>query len=534
MDELVSVILPVYNVRRYLDKCIQSILRQTYSKLEIILVDDGSTDGSGEACECWAKRDSRIKVIRTENRGVGNARNTGIELAAGKYLVFVDPDDWVHELFIEKMWKEMVLHDADIVSCDLMLYYEQDDRYVKKKIKRHFYIIENEEKKDYLFYIPVSMCCKLFKRELFADQNNRFPDFFYEDAALFPQLVYQAGKIIHVDDFLYYYLKDRMNSTTNSVGRTSDITKAIRYSFTYFQSRNILKGWEEPLRKYYTWRLYYRYMLYKGEKISKDCGDVLEEFVQGWQRLLNTKAYVWGSFNTRWSVYAMNFGYQSIGRHVCFSGLISQMLGKKLECELVEEKFFRRRMLEYDFFQKVPEELMAAPENEINAVIFDLLEERYDILETEDGCYVTDSEAYRENGIVLNVVNRIEAGSEQHWKLWVKACNRWIAMIENMDADIDVIMLKMRLAEGYQGENGFTLFEDQDLIKRLNNMIDKMEKYLIENCSRILFLQVEDPFYANESCGYGCAPQYLVRNIYRKYEAMIVEYIKSKAAVKRK
>ena len=105
MGSLISVVVPVYNVKQYLDDCMHSIVNQTYENIEIILVDDGSTDGSGELCEEWKGKDSRIRVIHQENGGLSAARNTGIEHAKGSYIAFVDSDDWVSEEYIEKLYE---------------------------------------------------------------------------------------------------------------------------------------------------------------------------------------------------------------------------------------------------------------------------------------------------------------------------------------------------------------------------------------------------------------------------------------------
>jgi len=111
----VSVVVPVYNVGKYLDRCVNSIVNQTYRNLEIILVDDGSPDRCPEMCDAWAEKDSRIKVIHKENAGLGMARNTGIENATGSYICFFDSDDYVHEETIEKAFKAMADNDAEIV-----------------------------------------------------------------------------------------------------------------------------------------------------------------------------------------------------------------------------------------------------------------------------------------------------------------------------------------------------------------------------------------------------------------------------------
>ena len=105
MNELISVVVPVYNVENYLEKCVSSITNQTYKNLEIILVNDGSKDNSGAICDDLAKNDSRIKVIHKENGGLSDARNTGINVATGEYIGFVDSDDWIERDMYEQLYK---------------------------------------------------------------------------------------------------------------------------------------------------------------------------------------------------------------------------------------------------------------------------------------------------------------------------------------------------------------------------------------------------------------------------------------------
>ena len=113
---LVSVVLPIYNVEKYLDRCVTSVVNQTYRNLEIILVDDGSPDNCPTMCEAWAARDSRIKVVHKENAGLGMARNTGIENATGEYICFFDSDDYIAPDTIEKCFNTARKEDADLVS----------------------------------------------------------------------------------------------------------------------------------------------------------------------------------------------------------------------------------------------------------------------------------------------------------------------------------------------------------------------------------------------------------------------------------
>ena len=117
MQENVSVIVPIYKVEKYLDRCVNSIINQTYKNLEIILIDDGSPDNCPKMCEDWAKKDNRIIVIHKQNGGLSDARNFGLDVAIGEYVTFVDSDDLISPTFIEKLVNLSKEHNAEIVSC---------------------------------------------------------------------------------------------------------------------------------------------------------------------------------------------------------------------------------------------------------------------------------------------------------------------------------------------------------------------------------------------------------------------------------
>lgn len=119
MNDLISVIVPVYNVEKYLDRCVESIVDQTYKNLEIILVDDGSPDNCPQICDEWAAKDSRIRVIHKQNGGLSDARNAGMAIATGEYIAFVDSDDWIHNQYIERMIKAVTIYKVQLVACDL-------------------------------------------------------------------------------------------------------------------------------------------------------------------------------------------------------------------------------------------------------------------------------------------------------------------------------------------------------------------------------------------------------------------------------
>lgn len=131
MNSLISVIVPIYNVEKYLDRCVDSIINQIYKNLEIILVDDGSPDNCPQMCDDYAKKDSRIKVVHKENGGLSDARNVGMKVATGEYVSFIDSDDYVSLDFYETLLETIVDNDSDIVECGVVKFYENEkfDKY---------------------------------------------------------------------------------------------------------------------------------------------------------------------------------------------------------------------------------------------------------------------------------------------------------------------------------------------------------------------------------------------------------------------
>lgn len=123
--KLVSIVVPVYNIEKYLEQCVDSIMEQLYTNIEIILVDDGSTDSSGDICDILASRDARIKVVHKNNEGVSIARNVGITISAGEYIVFVDPDDYMEQSLVKAMFDSMEKNNSDLVVCNYNVNYQQ-------------------------------------------------------------------------------------------------------------------------------------------------------------------------------------------------------------------------------------------------------------------------------------------------------------------------------------------------------------------------------------------------------------------------
>lgn len=219
---LVSVIVPVYNVEQYLDQCLQSICNQTYKNLEIILVDDGSTDSSGKMCDQWDSRDDRIKVIHKANGGLSDARNTGIESAHGEYFCFVDSDDLVAEDLISHLYQIMNEYGAGISACGIAHLYESRELTIKQGWQVRLLTADEaicEMLYQTSFLVPA--WGKLYRRTCF--ESIRFPvGMRFEDVAIMGDLFDVAGKIAFSSKQGYIY-RHRANSITTSRFSPNDL-----------------------------------------------------------------------------------------------------------------------------------------------------------------------------------------------------------------------------------------------------------------------------------------------------------------------
>ena len=217
-NDLVRIIVHVYNVEKYIEKCLNSRFGQTYRELDIILVDDGSTDKSGELCDRLAKMDKRVRVIHKKNGGLSDARNRGIDAAKGRYITFIDSDDYVSGNYIWHLYKLLIESQADIAITRAIKIYEKEEAGKEDSFEEADTCCFSPEEalKDMLYRknIPVYAGAKLFKMEIF--KNIRFPKGeLFEDLSTVYLLFHQAGKIVFNPVRDYYYLQ-RNNSIVNS------------------------------------------------------------------------------------------------------------------------------------------------------------------------------------------------------------------------------------------------------------------------------------------------------------------------------
>ncbi len=207
---LISVVVPIYRVEKYINRCINSIQEQEYKNLQIILVDDGSPDKCPAICDDYAQQDRRITVIHKSNGGLSDARNTGIEASKGEYIAFVDSDDYVDKKYISHLYRLIKKYSADISVCKYSKVLEGSHKYRMNPETNETLLTNIEAMKDlftYKEYSPVQAWNKLYKASIFFDNMIRYPKGkIHEDTITTFKLFHCATKIVYSDQRLYYYL----------------------------------------------------------------------------------------------------------------------------------------------------------------------------------------------------------------------------------------------------------------------------------------------------------------------------------------
>jgi glycosyltransferase involved in cell wall biosynthesis len=235
----ISVIVPVYKVEQYLHQCIDSILAQTFTDFELILIDDGSPDNCGAICDEYTKQDARIKVIHQENGGLSAARNAGIDIAKGEYLTFIDSDDLIKDIYLEKLLLSLTDNDTDISICGMLSFDDGTKPQETDEQITDYPIIMNGRDACLSVYqmdgkVPIMAWGKLYKTNLF--NTIRYPlGMIHEDDATTPKLFYRSPRINIISDKLYFY-RSRTDSITSKPfsAKRFDGVRAVQLCIDYF------------------------------------------------------------------------------------------------------------------------------------------------------------------------------------------------------------------------------------------------------------------------------------------------------------
>lgn len=243
MSPKVSVIVPIYNVEKYLRRCLDSVAAQTFSDYEVIMIDDGSTDSSRDIAAEYAEKLPQFKLFDNAKKGVANARNVGVQNSSGEYVAFVDSDDFVAPEYLEVLYCTASAVDADISTCNYAKFYQEKGKY-------HTILIRKPSEKVYTNTKFTKMVLndirvrsyvwnKLWRRSLFTDNGIKFNDIYFEDIAICPQLIHSANKIAVTDKCLYNYTQRKGSIMSSAMaGKINGYIYTLALMRNFFENHN--------------------------------------------------------------------------------------------------------------------------------------------------------------------------------------------------------------------------------------------------------------------------------------------------------
>jgi glycosyltransferase involved in cell wall biosynthesis len=507
----VSVIVPVYNVEDYIDDCLDSIVRQTFSDIEILLVVGQSTDNTTYKCRKWCQKDYRIRIIKETQRGLGPARNQGIKEAKGEYIVFVDSDDTIKSTYVEKLYKKIVGEQADLVECD----YSKIRSYSEKWEYATCTTMMKQELDIYnkLLIGNVTMWKIMTKRQLWIDNNIVQPEGILEDFFTYPILLFSAKKIVNISEDLYLYRKDRAGSlSSNHVATYSQIANVINHLINECIERNYFVKYRKELGAYIRKWISRCCSMSLGLLDHKQYLETRQSYMNVYHKYFNDlrclREVILGGFNLSRIVNKCSIVEDPYCR-INFTSLISIMSKRTKQYTVKHKNRYRKFMLnrEYqkDFFEFISKQ-------KPQFFFFDLLEERHDILQVNN-MFFTKSDAFEEASVdfddSVKIIHRI---SPECKKMWETSC---MAFFEQLFSFIDpknIIMIKNFLSEKYSDGVHMYFFDEREQIRKMNAILKEYYKFIETNFPNIHVIEVDiqDDFNCTDiNYEFGCYPWHL-------------------------
>lgn len=295
----ISIIVPVFNTASYLEQCLNSLVNQSIHAIEIICVNDGSTDNSLEILQDFAKKDGRIQVFSQENQGQSIARNKAMKIAKGEYLGFVDPDDWCEVDMFKKLYANAQKFDSDIAMCSFILFndktndYAQYDPYFTLETfsdKFDNQAFSPDETFGFIFRVCVSACNKIFKKSFITEHNMIFPEgLFFEDNVFFLETFLNAKKISLIRENLYVYRRFSNTSTCSGADyKKMDLFKVFDLMEAILTEKKLLPDNKKLSEYFCQYRIYT--LIYWYKKLSED--DIKLRFKKEFIKLFKAKTPV--------------------------------------------------------------------------------------------------------------------------------------------------------------------------------------------------------------------------------------------------
>lgn len=527
----ISIIIPVYNVFEWLDQCLESVMNQTFSDFEVILIDDGSTDGSELKCREWEKKDGRISLISKSNEGPSKARNLGLQRAAGTYLAFLDADDWIDRRYLEIMYKHITETDADLVECDV--YRVNSETGIKTYRVCSGCMGRDYTLKEHMKYGYTAIWKCLFKKELFIKNDITFPDCHSEARAVYPLLLALSNRVENVHEALYYYRIFRKGSLTAQPRPANEDENAIGIQASDimlqgFERCGLYSEYETILQQIVKLKLSDLLAVFFYRKEKEDFQKLTENyhaFIT--DRFPGTPDYpyiVIGGYNLNRILGHMNILHNPYCRFN-FTGLISLMNPVDTDVPFRHKNRYREIMLKREFenqFWDIIHEIM--PEY----LFIDFIEERFDIFSYGNG-YLTKSDALEDAECSLENAAVIKRNTKECRSLWEKSCLEFLKRLQDEYPSINIVLIENYLSEQVGDVHVRNTYENIDEIRKLNRILKSYYDFLKLNCNKLKVIEAykSDYYFTDQQYEYGAIPSHLNEIANQKIAEMIERSIEA-------
>ena len=513
---LISVIVPVYNVGAYLDICLESIGRQTYRDLEILLINDGSTDDSGERCRLWADKDDRIRFIDKQNEGVAAARNLGVREAKGKYLAFVDPDDWLDPTYMEKLCSRLETTGADFAECDLWRYDNRSGKAIYRsccsRAGRMY------DLREHMKYGPTATYKSMSRRSLWEKYGIRMPSCAFESPAVYALVVALSGRVESIPEALYYYRRFRENSLIENGYAARDGTanntlgvEAMEFLVSEFSRCGIYEEYRDTLEGVVKYRLSDILAMQFHRKPEKDFRALVESHRAFLEKTFpggrNEPYITWGGYNLNRVLTHMDWLHDPACRFN-FSSIAGVTSGPGEPLPAFRHKNrYRQIMLERERTQSFWDTLREARPRYL---FMDLIEERFDLIRLGDR-YLTRSDAYDgrlDRGPEGRMIPRL---SPECTKLWQESAEAFVRRVRLSAPRLQPVIIESFLSETVGNVDQRTLYPEVGDIRKMNALLGEYYRYLEDLWPEALVVRpAGDPlFFTDSRYEYGAVPSHI-------------------------
>ena len=513
----ISVIVPVYNIGAYLEECMESLARQTFADFEVLLINDGSTDDSPLRCLAWAGKEKRVRFIDKPNEGVAASRNLGIELARGEYLAFVDPDDWLEDTYLEKLYAAAESEGADFAECDLWRY----DNRTGKKIYRACYgrMGRPYTLPEHMKYGPTATYKAISKKSLWVKHGVRMPDCSFESPAVYALVLALAGKVASVREPLYYYRRFRENSLIENGYAAPDgapnntlAIEAMEYLTEGFRKNGLYEQFRDVLPGVVCYRLSDILAMQYHRKSGADFRSLVENYRAFLKRAfpgLNHARYVTvGGYNLNRILTHMNLLHDPSCRFNFSSLAAACAPGPEGVIPPVEHRNrYRRMMIERELRRELADVLTR---EQPRYCFLDLIEERHDLCGLE-GALCTLSDAFEGSSLAALPARRIPRQSPECEQLFRAGVKRLIELAKACAPGLRFVVVENYLSERVGDLQTQIPFDDLPGIRRTNALLSGYYAYLKEQLPDAVWIAPagDELYFTDRAYEYGAVPSHL-------------------------